>query len=101
DPAPRSPAILEERSPTEEGSMPGYRDEARSTLAAGGAEHEIFRLDALQDRFDVFRLPYTLRVLLENVLRGARDTDVEAVARWDATAEPSQEISFRPARVLL
>jgi aconitate hydratase A / 2-methylisocitrate dehydratase len=81
--------------------MPGYRDEARSTLAAGGAEHEIFRLDALQDRFDVFRLPYTLRVLLENVLRGAGDADVEAVARWDATAEPSQEISFRPARVLL
>src|SRR5262245_47719208 len=84
-----------------QGDGAGYRDEARATLAAGGGEHEIFRLDALQERFDVFRLPYTLRVLLENVLRGAGDADVEAVARWDASAEPSQEISFRPARVLL
>jgi aconitate hydratase len=79
---------------------------ARSTLSVGGREHEIFRLDALQARFDVFRLPYTLRILLENVLRredGATVTadDVEAVAAWDAKAEPSREISFTPARVLL
>jgi aconitate hydratase len=79
---------------------------ARSTLAAGGREHEIFRLDALQATYDVFRLPYTLRVLLENVLRledGVTVTadDVEAVARWVATEEPSREISFMPARVLL
>jgi len=79
---------------------------ARSTLSLGGASHEIFRLDALQSRYDVARLPYTLRVLLENVLRredGATVTeaDVEAVATWSATAEPSSEITFAPARVLL
>jgi aconitate hydratase len=79
---------------------------ARSTLTAGGAGHEIFRLDALQSRFDVARLPFTLRILLENLLRredGETVTagDVEAVATWDASAEPSREITFAPARVLL
>ena len=42
---------------------------ARSTLEVGGTSHEVFRLDALQSRYDVARLPYTLRVLLENVVR--------------------------------
>jgi aconitate hydratase len=79
---------------------------ARSTLSVGDGTHEVFRLDALQSRYDVARLPYTLRVLLENVLRredGEHVTreDVEAVAAWDATAEPSREITFAPARVLL
>src|SRR3954467_6702420 len=79
---------------------------ARSTLSVGGRELEIFRLDALQSRYDVARLPYTLRVLLENVLRredGITVTagDVEAVAGWNATAEPWQEINYNPARVLL
>ncbi|MEO5634214.1 aconitate hydratase AcnA [Gaiella sp.] len=79
---------------------------ARSTLSIGGRELEIFRGDALQTRYDVARLPYTLRILLENVLRredGVTVTarDVEAVAAWDASAEPSQEISYNPARVLL
>ena len=79
---------------------------ARSTLAVGGETYEIFRLDALQGRFDMLRLPYTLRILLENVLRledGVTVTgeDVEAVAAWVAKDEPSREISFTPARVLL
>src|SRR5262245_52180343 len=79
---------------------------ARSTLSVGGREVEVFRLDALQARFDVARLPYTLRVLLENVLRhedGITVTarDVEAVASWNATAAPANEINFNPARVLL
>jgi aconitate hydratase len=74
---------------------------ARSTLRVGGGEHEIFRLDALQDRFDVERLPYTLKILLENALRTGDERDVEAVAGWNAHAEPTQEISFTPARVLL
>jgi aconitate hydratase len=80
--------------------------DARSTLTVGTTTHEVFRLDALQARYDVARLPYTLRILLENVLRRedgvtvTRD-DVEAVATWDATAEPSSEITFAPARVLL
>jgi aconitate hydratase len=79
---------------------------ARSTISVGGRELEMFRLEALQSRYDVARLPYTLRILLENVLRredGATVTtaDVEAIAGWDAKAEPSREISYNPSRVLL
>jgi aconitate hydratase len=79
---------------------------ARSTLQVGGRDFEIFRLDALQDRFDVARLPYSIKVLLENVLRLEDGTsvsaaDVEAIASWDAAAEPSVEIPFQPARVLM
>src|SRR5262245_17080541 len=77
-----------------------YSDAARGTLEAGGGSFEIYRLAPLQERFDVARLPYTLRVLLENVLRNGDDADVEAIATWDARAEPSQEIGFAPSRVL-
>ncbi|HEY8779969.1 MAG TPA: aconitate hydratase, partial [Solirubrobacterales bacterium] len=67
---------------------------------------EIHRLDALQERFDVAPLPYSLKVLLENVLRledgdSVTSEDVEAIAGWDAKAEPSIEIPFQPARVLM
>ena len=79
---------------------------ARSTLQVGGKEFEIYRLDALQDRFDVARLPYSIKVLLENVLRLEDGTsvsaeDVEAIASWDAATQPSAEIPFQPARVLM
>ncbi|MFL5898472.1 MAG: aconitate hydratase [Solirubrobacterales bacterium] len=79
---------------------------ARSTLQVGTREYEIFRLDSLQDRFDVARLPYSIKVLLENVLRledgiSVSAADVEAIAAWDAAAEPSVEIPFQPARVLM
>jgi aconitate hydratase len=79
---------------------------ARSTLAVSGRQYEVFRLDALQERFDVARLPYSLKVLLENVLRledgvSVTAADVEAIASWDAAAEPSVEIPFQPARVLM
>ena len=79
---------------------------ARSRLTVGDGDVEFFRLGALQERFDVFRLPYTLRILLENLLRhedGVNVTaaDVEAVASWVAAEQPSREISFTPARVLL
>src|SRR5258706_14354209 len=70
-------------------------------LRVGDTSYSIYRLDALQASFDVARLPYTLRILLENVLRNGTDAEVAAVAGWVATAEPSQEISFAPARVLL
>src|ERR1700686_632888 len=70
-------------------------------LRVGDQSYDIFRLDELQDRWAVARLPYTLRILLENVLRHGRDEDVEAVAGWVATEEPSREIAFAPARVLL
>jgi aconitate hydratase A / 2-methylisocitrate dehydratase len=74
--------------------------DARGSLRVGSETHEIFRLDALQDRWDVARLPYSLRVLLENVLRADSETDAEAIAGWVATDEPSREISFRPSRVI-
>ena len=79
---------------------------ARSTLAVSGRQYEIFRLGALQERFDVARLPYSIKVLLENVLRlengvSVSAADVEAIAGWDAAAEPSAEIPFQPARVLM
>ena len=75
-------------------------------IEAGGRSHAIARLDALGGETDVTRLPYTLRVLLENVLRAealghGSAEEVQAVAGWEAHSEPSQEISFRPARVLL
>ncbi|MEX0972864.1 MAG: aconitate hydratase [Solirubrobacterales bacterium] len=79
---------------------------ARATLDVAGRTYEIFRLDALQERFDVARLPYSIKVLLENVLRledgvSAGAADVEAIASWDAAAEPSAEIPYQPARVLM
>jgi aconitate hydratase A / 2-methylisocitrate dehydratase len=79
---------------------------ALGQIDAGGQSAAIARLDALADQSEIERLPYTLRVLLENVLRaealghGSED-EVRAVAGWDAHAHPSEEISFRPARVLL
>ena len=80
---------------------------AKDTLEVGGREYEIFRLDALQQRFDVARLPFSLKVLLENLLRtegnGSVDAaDIEALAelgregRSRARRSPS-----RPARVLM
>jgi aconitate hydratase len=79
---------------------------AKDTLDVGGRKHEIFRLDALQQRFDVARLPFSLKVLLENLLRtegsgSVTATDIEALASWDAKAQPSKEIAFTPARVLM
>ncbi len=79
---------------------------ARSTLEVGGRSYEIHRLDALAERFGVGRLPYSIKVLLENVLRledGVAVTKeaIEAIAGWDAAAEPSTEIPFQPARVLM
>ncbi len=79
---------------------------ARDTLRVGDREVEIFRLDALQSQYDVARLPFSLKVLLENLLRtegngSVTKDDVLKIARWDAKAEPSEEIAFSPARVLL
>jgi aconitate hydratase len=80
--------------------------DARGTLKVGDRELEIFRLGALQSKFDVARLPFSLKILLENLLRtegnGAVDAaDIEALATWDAKAEPSKEIAFTPARVVM
>jgi aconitate hydratase len=79
---------------------------AKGTLEVGAREYEIFRLAALQSRFDVARLPFSLKVLLENLLRtegsgSVAAADIEALASWDAKAQPSREIAFTPARVLM
>jgi aconitate hydratase len=80
---------------------------ARSTLRVGGNEYEIYRLDSLaRHGVRLERLPYSLRILLENLLRtenGRTVTadDVLALANWDPRAEPDQEVAFTPARVLL
>src|SRR5829696_3586622 len=80
--------------------------DSRADLEVGGETFEIFRLDALQSKFDVARLPFSLKVLLENLLRNedgvsVSKADIEALAGWDADAEPSQEIAFTPARVVM
>ncbi|WTR13851.1 aconitate hydratase AcnA [Streptomyces sp. NBC_00138] len=77
--------------------------DARSTLEVGDESYEIFRLDKVEGSA---RLPYSLKVLLENLLRtedGANITadHIRAVGGWDSQAQPSQEIQFTPARVIM
>ncbi len=79
---------------------------ARAPLTVGARSFDIFRLGALQEKYDVARLPFALKVLLENLLRNedgvtVRAEDIEALATWVATDEPSREIAYAPARVLL
>jgi len=80
--------------------------DAKATLSVGDRNYEIYRLDALQAQHDVARLPFSLKILLENLLRNEdgetiRAEDVVALARWDAKAQPSKEIAFTPARVVM
>jgi aconitate hydratase len=80
--------------------------DARAELDVGGRTYEIHRLDALQASHDVARLPFSLKILLENLLRNedgvsVRKEDIEALASWDHRAEPTQEIAFTPARVVM
>ncbi|WP_323030143.1 aconitate hydratase AcnA [Castellaniella sp.] len=80
---------------------------ARATLDVGGKSYRIWRLDALKDHgLDPGRLPYGLKILLENLLRtedgvAVRADEIRALAGWDPDAEPSREIAFTPARVVL
>jgi aconitate hydratase len=82
---------------------------SRDTLRVGDRSYEIHRLDALEKQgFNIARLPFSLRILLENLLRHqdavagtAAGADVEALASWDPKADPTQEIAFTPSRVLL
>ena len=78
---------------------------ARSTLNVGGNDYEIYKLDAVSEGH-VARLPYSLKILMENLLRfeDGRDVtreDILALANWDPKAAPSTEISFTPSRVIL
>src|SRR3989442_122000 len=79
----------------------------RARLAVAGRSFEIFRLGALEQRgFAIGRLPYSLRILLENLLRledgrTVRGAEIERLARWDPKKLPDDEIAFMPARVLM
>ena len=81
--------------------------DARATLDVGDRELEIFRLDALQAKYDVARLPFSLKVLLENLLRtegngSVTAKDIEALATLGRRPpSPSKEIAFTPARVVM
>jgi aconitate hydratase len=77
--------------------------DSRATLEAGGATHEIYRLDAVPGTAN---LPYSLKVLLENLLRNEDGLNItadhiNALANWDPDAQPDTEIQFTPARVIL
>ncbi|MCY7401337.1 MAG: aconitate hydratase [Nocardioides sp.] len=80
---------------------------AKSTLDVDGQSYEIFRLDAVSgDGLDVESLPFSLKVLLENLLRTEDGADItadhiKAIAGWDADADPDQEIQFTPGRVIM
>src|SRR5688572_13226744 len=78
----------------------------RTTLDVGGHKFHYFSLAALGKRYKLERLPYSMKILLENLLRnedGINVTvkEIEAVCNWDAKREPDTEIAFTPARVVL
>src|SRR5215210_6437838 len=94
--------------PTRRRLMPSQDSfKAKSTLDVDGKSYEIYRLDAVEgDGIDVESLPFSLKVLLENLLRtedGEDITadDIKALAGWDADADPDKEIQFTPARVIM
>src|SRR5215470_14033311 len=80
---------------------------SRSNLRAGNKDYEIYRIDALDKQgISTTHLPFSLRILLENLLRtedgrSVKAEDVKNVAAWDGKSTPSQEIAFTPSRVLL
>jgi len=78
----------------------------RDTLDVNGQKHVFASLTKLGERFDLKRLPYSMKILLENLLRhedglNVTSKEIEAIAKWDAKAEPDIEIAFMPARVVL
>ncbi len=81
--------------------------QSAATLTSGGSTVHLFRLKALSETgVDLARLPFSLRILLENLLRhedGRTVTadDIKFLAAWDPKAEPSREIAYMPARVLM
>src|SRR5262249_6179579 len=80
---------------------------SEGTLPVGDRTYLIHRLSVVEKAIpSAGRLPFSLKILLENLLRTAngqtvRPAEIEALARWDAKAEPSREIAFTPSRVLL
>ncbi|MDB4937759.1 MAG: Aconitate hydratase [Labilithrix sp.] len=80
---------------------------SQATLQVGADSYTMYRLDAVYRTYpDAQKLPFSLKILLENLLRTEDGVsvdveDIKAIATWNATAEPSQEIAFTPSRVLL
>jgi aconitate hydratase len=86
--------------------MAGNSFGASAGLDVSGNSYEIWRLDALADVADVTRLPFSLKILLENLLRNEdgsliRAEDIQALASWDPAGEADREVAFTPARVLM
>src|ERR1700723_593306 len=81
--------------------------DSKAVLASGLKKYTVYRLPALAEKgFDLSRLPFSLKILLENLLRREDGVNVTAgdicfLANWDAKAEPSREIAYMPARVLM
>jgi aconitate hydratase len=81
--------------------------DSKATLHSGSRSYTIYKLPALAHRgFNLSRLPFCLKILLENLLRredgvNVTSSDIESLANWDAKAEPSREIAYMPARVLM
>lgn len=77
--------------------------DARNTLTVDGKDYEIYQLTRVSG---TERLPFSMKILLENLLRHedgktVNKEDIEAIINWDAKADPSKEIAYRPARVLM
>jgi aconitate hydratase len=78
----------------------------RDHLTVNGQTYTIFSLAKLGQRYDISKLPYSMKILLENLLRcedgvSVTKASIEAVAQWDSKQEPDTEIAFMPARVVL
>jgi len=86
--------------------MAGDSFGARAELRVGDDTYRIHRLDALAGSHDIARLPYSMKILLENLLRNedgvnVRGEDIEALASYASTGPTDREIAFSPARILL
>ena len=78
----------------------------RNTLSVNDKNYTYFSLPQLSEKIDVSRLPFSLKILLENLLRhedglDITHSDIEALAKWDSQAKPETEIAFTPSRVVL
>src|SRR5438105_11808507 len=86
-------------------SLNGFN--SRATLKVGNTDYEIYRLDALDKQgISTKHLPFSLRILLENLLRtedgrNVRKEDIRALANWNSKSKADKEIAFTPSRVLL
>ena len=78
----------------------------RNTLSVNDKNYTYFSLPQLSEKIEVSRLPFSLKILLENLLRhedglDITHSDIEALAKWDSQAKPETEIAFTPSRVVL